>query len=166
MGSFSLIAVYFGRREWGLLSLILTAGIMLLFDISLIKNLSFQLSFMATLGILLANRNIKCQFKINLSDQLIFTIKENIRLTLSAQIFTLPIILYHFHKISLIAPLANLLIEWVIQPIMILGFIISIIGWIYLPLAVIPGWITWALLTYLVTIVKFLGALPYASVSF
>lgn len=166
MGCLSLSAVYFGRWSWGLLSLVFAAGIMLLFDFSLITNLSFQLSFLATLGIILANKKIECQRKKTLLEKLIFPLKENLRLTLSAQLFTLPVILYHFHRISLISPIANLLIEWTIQPIMVLGFITALIGWVWLPLAIIPAWLVWVPLTYLITVVEWLAAVPGASLEF
>lgn len=166
MGSLSLLAIYFGRRDWGLLSLFLVGGIMLLFDFSLIKNLSFQLSFMATFGIILANRRVKRQFGYGLSHQVKFWLKQNLIVTLSAQLFTLPIILFNFQRISLIAPIANLAIEWTIQPIMVLGFTVGIIGLIFWPLGMIIGWIVWVPLTYLIVVVETLSKIPGASIVF
>ena len=166
MGSLSLLAVYFGKQSWGLLSLILASGTMLLLDYKLISNISFQLSFLATLGIILANRKLECQRQSGFIGELIFWFKENLKLTLSAQIFTLPVIVYNFHRISLIAPVANLLIEWMIQPIMVLGLVTSLMGWLWQPLGIIPAWFTWVPLTYLVTVVEWLAKVPLASVSF
>lgn len=166
MGSLSLLAVYFGRRDWGLLSLFLVCGIMLLFDFSLIKNLSFQLSFAATFGIILANRKVKRQFQKGLLDKAKYWLKQNFKLTLSAQAFTLPIILINFHRLSLIGPVVNLAIEWVIQPIMVLGFITAILGLIWLPLGMIVGWLVWVPLTYLIVVVETLARVPGASIRF
>ncbi len=166
MGSLSLIAVYLGRQNWGVLSLILTAGIMLLYDFSLIKNISFELSFLATFGIILANRNAKRQEKKGWINQLFQILKENFKLTFYAQIFTLPVILYNFHRLSLIAPIANIMIEWVIQPIMILGAVVAITGWIWWPLGVVPAWIVWVPLTYLITVIEVLAKIPGASLNF
>ncbi len=166
MGSLSLLAVYFGRRDWGLLSLFLVSGIMLLFDFSLVKNLSFQLSFMATFGIILANRRVKRQFGYGLLYQLKYWLIQNLKVTLSAQLFTLPIILLNFHRISLIAPVANLAIEWTIQPIMVLGFAAGILGFIWLPLGIVIGWIVWVPLTYLIVVVHTLAKIPGASIIF
>lgn len=166
MGCLSLVAVYLGRKDWGLLSLFLAGGIMLLFDFSLIKNLSFQLSFLATLGIILANKKGECGPRKRLSGQLIFFFRENFKLTLSAQLFTLPIILFNFRRLSLVAPLANLAIEWAIQPIMVLGFIVAILGWLWQPLGVVPSWFVWVLLTYLITVIEILAKIPGASISF
>lgn len=166
MGSLSLLAVSFGRRDWGLLSLFLVCGIMLLLDFSLLKNLSFQLSFAATFGIILANRRVERQYIKGLLGQVKYWLKENLKLTLSAQLFTLPIILFNFHRLSLIGPVANLAIEWTIQPIMVLGFITSILGYIWLPLGMVVGWLIWVPLTYLIVIVETLSKIPGASISF
>ncbi len=166
MGSLSLLALYFGRWNWGVLSLFLASGIMLLIDFSLIKNLSFQLSFFATLGLILANRKVQRQQKSGPLQQFIFFIKENLRYTLSAQLFTLPIILFNFHRLSIISPLANLALEWVIQPVMILGFITAIMGFFWLPLGMIPAWISWVPLTYFITLIDVLARVPLASVNF
>lgn len=166
MGSLSLLAVYFGRQSWGLLSLFLVCGIMLIFDISLMKNLSFQLSFMATFGIILANRKVKRQMKNGLTDKLVFWLKENLKVTLSAQIFTLPIILYNFHRLSLIAPVANLLLEWVISPITVLGLIVALAGWFWYPLGLIIGWVVWVPLTYFIIVIEILAKIPWASIQF
>lgn len=166
MGCLSLLAVYFGRQYWVALSLFLTSLIMLLIDFSLINNLSFQLSFLATLGLILANKKDKRYVKKNLIYQLILALKNNFRLTLSAQLFTLPVILYNFHRISLIAPLANLLIEWTIQPIMVLGLVTGLFSWVWRPLGLIPAYMTWVPLTYLVTIIEVLAKIPMASIQF
>lgn len=166
MGCLSLVAIYFGRQDWGVLSLILAAGIMLLIDFSLMKNLSFQLSFLATLGIILANRKAECQQRNGLINQFKYWFKANLKLTFSAQLFTLPIILYNFHRLSLAAPIANLAIEWVIQPIMVLGFITGILGLIWLPLGMVVGWLTWVPLTYLIAVVEWLARVPGASIGF
>ena len=131
MGSLSLLSVYFGRLNYGLLTLFIAAGIMILFNSSLVNNLSFQLSFFATFGIILVARNTRNMTKKGLLQQSVYTISENFKITLSAQIFTLPIILYNFRRLSLISPLANLLIEWTIQPIMVLGLTTAILAAIW-----------------------------------
>jgi competence protein ComEC len=166
MGGISLAAVLFGRQYYGLLSLVLTSILMLFYDISLIKNVSFQLSVLATFGIILANSKVECQTKNNLLGQFIFYVKENFRLTLYAQIFTLPLILWHFGRISLVAPFANLAIEWVIQPVMVFGFLTVFLGSIFLPLGIIPSYIVWMLLSYLIFIIRIFANLPFASISF
>jgi len=166
MGSMSLLAIYFGRQYQALLALILTSLIMLLFDFSYLSSISFQLSFLATLGLILANRKSERRDPFGHMEQLIFAVRENFRLTLAAQIFTLPLILYYFHRVSLIAPIANLLIEWSILPIMVLGLSAAVFGLFWLPLGFIPAWLTWVPLTYLLSVVNFLSRVPGAAIRF
>lgn len=169
MGCLALLSGFFGRKNWGLLTLFLSAGVMLLFDFSLIKDLSFQLSFLATLGILLADKKPDLlppgQRQDGLFHQLIFIVRENLRTTLSAQIFTVPLIAYTFHRISLISPVTNILIEWVVTPIMILGFFLCIIGFLWFPLGIVAGWIVWAPLSYFISVVEVMSKIPLASIS-
>jgi competence protein ComEC len=166
MGCVSLLAIYWGRQNYGFLSLILISLIMLLFDWSLLKSISFQLSFLATLGIILAGGKVDCQNMSGLKQSLASMVKQNLRLTLSAQLFTLPVILFNFHRLSLIAPLANILTEWIMQPVMVLGFVTGILGWIWKPLGIISAWIVWVPLTYFITIVELLAKIPFASIQF
>ncbi|KKR31945.1 MAG: ComEC/Rec2-related protein [Candidatus Gottesmanbacteria bacterium GW2011_GWC2_39_8] len=166
MGTMSLLSIYFGRLSWGLLSLVLASIIMLLTNFTLISDLSFQLSFLATLGIILAGKYTKCQKTRGLIRQSIHCLKENLILTLAAQLFTLPIIIYHFHRLSLVAPISNLLVEWTMQPIMVIGFVTAIFGFIWWPLGLVPAWTNWVLLTYFIKVVEILDQIPGASIKF
>jgi len=166
MGSLSLFAVYFGRRSWGMLSLFLTALTMLLFDSSLVKNISFQLSFLATFGLILAVRRGERYIRGGPLQKLISLLRENLRLTLYAQLFTLPVIFLRFHRVSLISPLANLLVGWTIQPIMVFGLIAAGLGLLWLPLGILPAWMAWVPLTYLISVIQLLAKIPGASVEF
>lgn len=170
MGSLSLLAIYFGRPYFSLLGLFITSLVMLTFDFRLANNLSFQLSFLATMGVILANgksdRQNEFSLKKNIFQRIFGPIKENFRVTIYAQLFTLPVILYNFKRLSIIAPIANLAIEWAIQPIMVLGFITSILGSIWKPLGIVPSWFTWVPLTYLVKIIVWLAKVPGASIEF
>ena len=165
MGSLSLFAVYTGRVGWAILSLLLTGGVMLIININYIKDISFQLSFLATLGIILVSVGNKKKYK-GLWKNFTGSIKENFKITLAAQIFTMPIILIHFQRISIIAPVVNLLVVWAVQPIMVLGFITGILGLIWQPLGIIPAWMSWVPLTYLITVIQWLAKVPGASVEF
>lgn len=164
MGCLALLASFFGRKNWGLLTLFLSGGVMLIFDFSLIKDLSFQLSFLATFGILLADKKPDFHSPKGLLQRFIFILKENLRTTLSAQIFTVPLIALTFHRISLISPVTNILTEWVITPIMVLGFLLCIIGFIFLPLGIVLGWVVWVPLSYFITVVEWLSKVPGASI--
>lgn len=166
MGSLTLFAVYFGRRNWSLLSLILAAGMMLIINFDWLKTISFQLSFMATLGIILWGGVGNKYSGSNPVSELKREFVINLRTTLAAQVFTLPLIFIYFRQISLISPLTNVLIGSLIAPIMLLGLVASLFGWIFLPLGFICGLLVWVPLTVLIFIVELTARIPFAAITF
>lgn len=207
MGSLTLIAVLFGRQYWALLSWALAVGIMVAINFSWLFEISFQLSALATLGIILfggtgdARRGTPTarisprmlpvarllpdvtDSERSLTDTLSRSggeehwwgilraaepvwnaLKENLHLTLAAQVFTIPLILFHFHRISLIAPLTNLAIGWVIAPLTLLGWMTVLVGFLVPPVSYIAGWIAWLFLEYIIRMVQVASFLPFASI--
>jgi competence protein ComEC len=162
MGIISLLSVYFGRKAWSLLSLIIASGLMLLAVPALIENISFQLSCVATFGIIIFGPSkVKPQRRlwgIIVQDALL-----NFQTTLAAQVFTVPIILFHFKRFSLIAPITNVLVAWTITPIMVLGLVLSVLGYIWLPLGEIIAFFIWLPINYLILMIKVTALLPFAS---
>ena len=151
MGSMALIAVLFGRQNWSILSFILTVSVMLLVHPTWITELSFQLSVGSTLGIILFGKKQKNIFL------------DDLRTTLSAQVFTIPLIFFTFQRISLVSPITNVLIGWIIQPITVLGLIIAVVGSFWLPAAVPLSWISWVMLEYLIVVIEWTAKIPFAS---
>lgn len=161
MGLLTSVALIFGRQIAVVYSLFLTALVMILFDFSLLSQISFQLSFAATLGVILASL-VKKKF----NSKLIEYLYENIKITFCTQLITFPIIFYHFKQISLIAPIANLLVGWIIEPILLIGLVGDIAGLIYRPLAFIPMIFAQGLLIYFVSVVYFLSNLTFGFLDF
>ncbi|MBI3577369.1 ComEC/Rec2 family competence protein [Candidatus Gottesmanbacteria bacterium] len=231
MGILSLLAVIFGRQSWPLFAWILAVSSMLLLNPQWIGDLSFQLSALATLGIILfgssLNRggaevdvtfmeasakplSLKSFFSIgnwrgalqnahlpapplkaigenqgasakNASSEpkqvLAFILSsglaslknllaDDLRVTLAAQVFTIPIILLNFHRISLVSPLSNVAIGWTIGPLTIAGWVVAALGTIWLPLGQVVAWMAWVPLQYLLTVVAWTAKIPFASVGF
>lgn len=155
MGAITLISVVTGRLMIGIVSWLIAIGIMLIIRPLLITDLSFQLSALASLGIVLFSKQEK-QKRNFLFDEL--------HTTLAAQVFTIPLIFITFGRLSLISPLSNILIGWTIPIIMGLGFSIALIGLFFLPLAQIIAWFTWVFLQYVVMVVEWTSRVPGASV--
>lgn len=130
-----LVAMHLGRLNRSINALVLVASLMLLINPKLlVADIGFQLSFLAVLGLIyLAPVLEKCLKKI--SD--LAGIKSVLIMTLSAQIFTLPLIAYYFKQISLIAPLTNILILPILPGLVILGIAFLVSGMIWLPMATI-----------------------------
>ncbi len=160
MGNLSLIAVIFGRQNWALLSLILAVSIMLLLNPLWITDLGFQLSALATLGIILFGAKSQAKKK----PLLIGLVSDELRITLAAQALTIPLIFFHFHRVSVISPVTNLLIGWTMAPIMILGWIAAALGSLFQPLGQLVAYPTWALLQFVIFAVEVTSKIPLASI--
>ena len=93
-------------------------------------------------------------------------IADNAAIATSAYIFTAPIILFYFGRISPLAPLANILVAEAVFPVMILGFLVSIISLIFSPLAQVISYIAYVPAFYFVKVVEFFAKIPIEQISF
>lgn len=131
MGCLTFVSILLGKKTLALYSLLTSGVLIALFIPEWLLTISFQLSFAATLGIILLGGS-RVGFKTTQNIFIVY-VRENLRITLAAQLFTIPIISFYFHQISFISPISNILVAWVIEPLMILGFMTSIFGIIWEP---------------------------------
>jgi competence protein ComEC len=83
-------------------------------------------------------------------------------LTISAQILTLPIIAYNFSGVSIIAPISNLLIIWIL-PFLLVGIMLALVLSLIIPSLSILFFVPVSLmLKYIISITEFLVNIPYA----
>ena len=150
MGILTLVAILSGRKNLVIYSLFLSVIFIAFFWPKWLTTISFYLSYGATLGIVLfgqtKNRN---------------NLVKDLRVSLAAQAFTTPIIFLYFKQISLIAPISNLLIAGVIPPLMIFGFLTAILGKLNYFLGLIPSYLCYGILTYMVFVIETLSKLPF-----
>lgn len=164
MAGLLLLAQKLGRLRGSARAVVFAAVIMLLFNPWLLKaDAGFQLSFMACLSIIYL-KPILDDWSAKWPNP--WRLKDILTMTLAAQLGVLPILIFHFGRLSLISPLANLMIVPLLPVIMISGIILSFVGLIWLPLAEIVAWPVWFLLSYLVKIVEFFSFLPLAAYEF
>jgi competence protein ComEC len=181
MGGLSGFAIQVGRRQHALNTLAFVAAIMTLFDPQVLWNVGFQLSFMATLGLMLYAGPLAGGFTklllsvwswksasaslspalpdgahIKVIQKISRPVSEYILFTLAAQLTTLPITLYYFQRLSLISSLANLMILPAQPPVMVLGGLTTILGLIYLPLGHMISYLSWPFLVYTIRLVEFM----------
>jgi len=128
-----------GRILW------LSGLLMLGWNPLLIKDLSFQLSFLATAGLIYLQPLlvIKSWQKTKLN-----FLSESLSCTMSALVVTLPLTICRFGRLPVIAPLANLLVLPAVPFNMASGALALLVGFIYQPLGEIVGWFAWVGLTY------------------
>lgn len=162
MGVIGLLAVFFGKKSSVILSLVLAAGLMLLVNPLWLWDISFQLSFLATMGIIILGPSGKNQ-GITIKAKIINELKIHLHTSIAAQVFTVPLIFFYFNRVSLVAPLSNVLIGPVIPIIMTLGLLLCLVGFVWLPLGYPFAWVLSPLISYLVAVVRISSEIPFAS---
>ncbi len=129
---------------------------------TLIWDVGFQLSFLSTCGLVYLSPHLQKYFS---RVPTFLNLQESLTATLAAMIFTLPLILFEFGRLSIVALLVNILVVPVVSFIMAFGFATLFSSFIFWPLAEIIAFITYILLAYVVVVVRFFSQLPWAAVS-
>ena len=117
MAALGLVAYYYGRPNDILNSLGLAGIIILFIDPYALFQISFQLSFMATWGLIYLFPIIRLVFPwqnrwLDLA-----------LLPLAAELAVIPLVIYHFNLLSVISLLSNIIITWLVGGAVILGFL-------------------------------------------
>ncbi len=162
MASIALFAELL-RRDYNALRALFLAGLFMLLENPLILfyDPSFQLSFLATLGLIILSPSIENKI-IFITER--FGIRNLIASTLATQIFVSPFILYLMGQMSIIGILVNILVLPFIPITMLLVFLAGFFGFISHFLSLITGWISHILLSYELFMVKFFANIPFASI--
>ncbi len=160
MGILTLVAILTGRKNIPLYSLFLSLILIALFWPRWLKTISLQLSYGATLGIILFGQ-VKTKTPKNLWEKIIFQLEKEFKPSLAAQIFTAPLIFLSFKQISLISPLTNFLTAPMIPPLMVFGFLTAILGKINYFLGLPFSYLCFAILEYLIFLINFFAKIPY-----
>jgi competence protein ComEC len=160
MATLAFMAQFLGREEEGTIALLVAAAAMLLISPLIIFDIGFQLSFMATAGILwlypLLVKRGKRIFQTPI-------LGESLAMTLAAQLGVMPILLANFGQISVLSPLINTLVLWIVPLVMVLGTVLALFSLVINPLAQLLSWFLWVLLTYFVKVINLAGVLPWIS---
>jgi|SRR3989344_3566270 len=163
MASLALVARATGRT-YDVARALLLAGVIMIFlnPFLLLYDVSFQLSFIATVAVIfLAPRFEKYFLWVTPK----FGLRDVATVTFSAYIFVLPFILYKMGNLSLVALPANVLILPFLPITMIFGFLTGLAGIISSFLAVPIGYISYFFLHYELSVVDFFARLSFASFS-
>lgn len=123
MGSLGLLAIALGRQTAALRALIFAGLVMVLINPEWITDLSFQLSFLATLGLILIFPLLHRLFPDRGG-----VLRESFLLTLAAQMAVWPLIAYSFGQFSVVSLLVNTLVLWTIPLITYLGLATTILA--------------------------------------
>lgn len=172
MQIFLLIAPLFRRGSDPLTSLAAALLVILMCNPFAAASVSLQLSFSATLGMVLLSPRLyklltgwykgKCR---PLRAALCF-VAANLSATLSAVVFTAPLTAWYFRIFVLVAPLSSLLAVPAAGWSFMAAFVTVLLGFVWLPLASLLGWISWALVRYILWIANGMMSWRYHAVYF
>lgn len=152
-------------RKWDILSiLILTLIIMVSFSpLSINFDVSLHLSFLAVLWIIYSQKFFEKLFNFIPN---IFEIRNAISLTFAAMTFTLPIMVFNFWQLSIIAPISNILVMWTIPLAMLFWFLSIIIYDLSYIFSVIIWYFAWILLKWDIFVVNTFWEYKYAIIKY
>jgi len=138
-------------------SLCLACLVILIYKPDQLFDAGFQLSFAATLFIILLGPKL-----IHLIGSWPLKLGEMFAITLTAQIGLIPILIYHFHRISLISPISNLITFPLIWSAIILGFLFIVSSFSLPAVAEAIAVISQNLIKSFYYLLKYLNKIPYS----
>ena len=196
MGSLSLLAFQLGRRNNSINTLMVVALIIAIINPLVIWDVGFQLSFFATLGIILYTEPlakisinilkgilpknivkklrkpfpkgnylfIRRRFSRPLAKIISKPVLEYFVITIAAQLTTIPIMAYHFKRISLISFIANPVILLVQPVVMIIGGLAVFVSLILQPIGQLIAWVAWPFTAYTIRLVELFDRVPHGTI--
>lgn len=161
MAGLVLLARATGRTYAVLRGLFLAGVVMLIWNpYLLVYDPGFQLSFLATIGLIVLAPLIEQYFALVPTR---LQIREFVVATIATQIFVLPLLLYSIGEFSTVAVLANVLVLPAVPLAMLLVFGTGVLGFVSNILALPFAYSGHIVLTYIVEIATHLASLPFAS---
>jgi competence protein ComEC len=163
MASIFLISLLV-ERERDLINIWALAALVILFaNPSSLFDVGFQLSFAATLGLILWVPKLEKLFLSRLKNRFLkYYIALPFFVSLSAQLFTYPVTAYYFNKFSIYSLLANLFIVPLTGLVVMVGAISLLISLLSLKLSIVFTSFNWLCLELILRILSFFSSLPYA----
>jgi competence protein ComEC len=162
MGCLSLLALQMGRENTVMITLLWTAFFMTTLNPKLLwYDAGFQLSFLAVVGLLEFSPMLEKLFHRVPNA---FAIRESLTMTMAAQLVAVPLIIILFGRLSLVAPLANILVAPLIPLAMLFGFVGTVLSSFWWLGGQLIAYLGWACLELIIIITKTLAQVPYASV--
>jgi competence protein ComEC len=163
MATLALVARATGRNYDVTRALLVALVVMILLNpYVLAYDVSFELSFIATMAVIFLAPRIEKYF-LWVTDK--FELRDILSVTCAAYIFVMPFILYKMGTFSLVALPTNMLILPFIPFTMLLGFITGGLGLIWYVFAVPAGFISYIFLHYELLVINIFASFPFSSLA-
>ncbi len=147
-----LVSLTIGRDTPLLAILSLACLIILLLNPLALFSASFQLSFLAVAGIVYFTPYLEIKLK-----RLPSWLKRPLAISLSAQLFILPLLAFYFNRLPLIGVIVNLIVTPLIAIVLALGLLSVTLGMVSLASAQWVAYSNWLVIRGLLKITDFLG---------
>ncbi len=173
MGTIYLLTQrWLGRPNFAFASLFAAGFLMTLVNPFTLWDVGFQLSFMATLSLMLyadpfthwTHEQLRRMMSRRAARRVMNVLSEAVVITLAAQVLTLPLMIAYFQQVSLMSLPANALILPVQPAVMIWGGLAALVGMAFPAVGQVIAWAAWLPLTYTIVLVRAFAAVPYAAV--
>ncbi len=163
MAGILLLAQVVGRRYLALRALLLVGVIMLYINpYLLLYDIGFQLSFMATLGLILLSPYIE---RIATIVPSIFSLRQLFAATVSTQITVLPLLLFHIGEASFVGIVVNLLVLPLVPFAMLFSCALGLINLALPLLTPVCAVLAYTALAYIIVVAEFFASLPVAALT-
>ena len=133
-----LLARLGGSRSHAMSALMLAALVMVLAAPAVVWDVGFQLSALATAGLIWFGAAFEARL-----GRWPALIREPVALTLAAQVTTLPVILFNFERLSLIAPIANVVVVPLVPLVMLTSAVAALTGATIVSMPLIGDLLAW-----------------------
>ncbi|MBI5650620.1 MAG: ComEC/Rec2 family competence protein [Chloroflexi bacterium] len=172
MGSLGVLALQVRRPNDALNALAVSAILMTAWNPFTLYDMGFQLSFLATLGLILYVTPLTNAFEkffarffpSDRAKQIVGALGDSLIVTIAAQITTTPLIVFAFHRVSFVGLIANLLVLPAQPAVMILGGIAMFVALVIQPIGQVLAWLALPFLEWTILIVQAFANLPNASI--
>ncbi len=162
MGILWYILLQSGASVRNLALIVFTLTLMVILSpMALLYDASLQLSFLAVLGILFTQDFFKKIFSFIPN---FLSLRDACILTFASFAGLFPILFFQFWQVSLLTPLANMLVAWTIPPAMLWGAVVLFVDSLFPTLAAYLSFPVWVLLRFDMFIVESIGTMEWAIV--
>jgi len=163
MAWLALLSIHLGRLNNASSAVLLAAsGMVAINPLILRDDAGFQLSVVAVLGLIYFGEAFDWLIGQRFKQGMMY---EAMKTTLSAQLATLPFIVWYFGRLSLIAPIANLICVPIASWITIIGLATLALLPIPLPISDVGFIFSNMLLSAMIEIIRLFSLLPYAAIT-
>lgn len=129
----------------------------------LLYDVSFQLSFIATIGIVYVVPRVEKYFLWVRESVFKIPLRSIVSTTLGVQLFVLPFILYATGNLSFIGPIANIIVVPLVPVLMLFGSVVALMGSVTPILALPFSFLTKITAGIILWVISFLGGVSFSA---